>query len=60
MKATEDNNTQCKDHIPDHIPDYIPDHPENFDEQCHIQYPRKIFTLNEVQKEFLPMKLPKM
>ena len=52
MDATDENNTQCKDHIPDH--------PGNFDEECHIQYPRKIFTINEVQKEFLPMKLPKM
>ena len=52
MGATQENNTQCRDHIPDH--------PENFDEHRHIQYPRKIFTVNEVQKEFLPMKLPKM
>ena len=52
MEATEQNNTQCKDHIPDH--------PENFDEEKHIQYPRKMFTEKEVQKEFLPIKLPKM
>ena len=46
MEATEKNNTQCKDHIPDH--------PENFDED------KRMFTEKEVQKEFLPMKLPKM
>ena len=52
MEATVENNTQCKLHVPDH--------PENFDERLHIQYSRKMFTEKEVQKEFLPMKLPKM
>ena len=52
MEATKDNNTQCKDHVPDH--------PENFNEELHIQYPRRMFTEKEVQKEFLPVKLPRM
>ena len=52
IKATKENNTQCKIHIPDH--------PENFDEENHIQYSRKYFTESEVQKKFLSVKLPKM
>ena len=52
MEATAEHNSQCKEHIPDH--------PENFDAEHHIQYPRKMFTVIEVQKEFLPVKLPKM
>ena len=44
IKATKENNTQCKDHIPDH--------PENFNEELHIQYPRRMFTEKNVQKEF--------
>ena len=49
IKATKENNTQCKIHIPDH--------PENFDEENHIQYSRKYFTESEVQKKFLSVKL---
>ena len=52
MGATKDNNTRCKKHIPDH--------PDNFDDENHIKYHRKIFTIEEVQKEFLVIKLPKM
>ena len=52
MGATKDNNTRCKKHIPDH--------PDNSDEEKYIKYHRKIFTVEEVQKEFLVMKLPKM
>ena len=52
MMASQENNTQCKVHIPDH--------PESFDENLHIQYSRKMFTEKEVQKTFLPVKMPKM
>ena len=52
IEATKENNTQCRDHIPDH--------PENFNEESHIQYPRRMFTEKDVHKAFLPVKLPKM
>ena len=52
IEATEEDNNQCKTHIPDH--------PENFQENNHIQYHRKIFTEEEVQKEFLIVRLPNM
>ena len=52
IEATEEDNNQCKTHIPDH--------PENFQEDNHIQYHRKIFTEEEVQKEFLIVRLPNM